>query len=214
MDKEDVVHTHNGILVCHMKRWNSVTCDNCCSIWMPSVVCHRRKGVGCSSTLEFQNLSPSHQFHTWSDPSCISPLGPLQWPLHPLTAMWLSPCFKSQVPFGLALLFSHQASHKPREDSNIYYVSSCISYQREFPRPPLYRARDWWRVSQWVARSASSALFLNICIHEQSCFSLNLLSASPEKISKAGADYPLFYGGRETWGWMPSTYIILGRFLF
>lgn len=184
MDKEDVVHVHNGILLCHTKRWNSVICDNFCSIWMPSIVCHRREGVGCSSTLEFQNLSPSHRFHAGSDPLAFL-LCSLQWPLHPLIA----PMFQVSSSIGLALLFSHQASHKPREDSNIYYVSSCISYQRAFPRPPLYHARDWWCVSHWVARSASSALFLNVCIHEQSCFSLNLLSASPEKISKTGADY-------------------------
>lgn len=48
---------------------------------------------------------------------------------------------------------------------------------------PLLTALLWLMRSftgGWL-RCACSALFLNVCIHEQSCFPLNLLSVSPEK---------------------------------
>ena len=28
MDKEDVVHTYDGILLCHKKEWNNAICSN------------------------------------------------------------------------------------------------------------------------------------------------------------------------------------------
>ena len=33
MDKEDVIHIHNGILLRHKKEWNLVTCDNMDRPW-------------------------------------------------------------------------------------------------------------------------------------------------------------------------------------
>lgn len=95
----------------------------------------------------------------------------------PLSFCWTVPA----VPSGGSCMSS--------VDSSIYSVFFCLFHQCKFPGPLL--ATLLWLMTSFRGgglRCASLALFLNACIHEQSCLSLTLLSVSPEKNFK-------------DWGW-------------
>ena len=153
-------------------------------------------GVGYSAVQGFPKLSPFHLF--W-------PLlaFPVPWvTCYPVLATWLSQAAFHAAYQVLSFYWTvpaipSLALHKSSVDSNIYYVFFYLFYQCKFPRPlPTTLLWLMMRFTVGWLRCASSALFLNICIHEQSCFffSLNLLSVSPEENFK-------------DWGWMPPCFM-------